>query len=154
MPVMLILLPVALMSAPVAAPAPPTLPEWMAGCWVQEEGARWTEECWTSPRGGVMLGSGRSGRGEQIASFEVMQIVLSRAHDGQAASLAFWGAPGGEGRTSFAWQPSTGPGVTFVNAVHDYPQRIRYWREGELLLAETSLSDGSNANRWTYRRAE
>ena len=152
MTVMLFSLPLALMSASPASD--PALPEWMAGCWVQEEGERWTEECWTTPRGGVMLGSGRSGRGEQFASFEVMQIVLAPAHDEQAASMAFWGAPGGEGRTRFTWQPSSDPGVTFVNAAHEYPQRIRYWREGELLLAETSLSDGSNANRWTYRRAE
>lgn len=152
MSLMLFSLPLALMSA---QPTPgPALPEWMTGCWVQEEGERWTEECWTTPRGGVMLGSGRSGRDQQLASFEVMQIVLSPAHDGQAASMAFWGAPGGEGRTSFAWQPSAETGVTFVNAAHDYPQRIRYWREGEVLLAETSLSDGSNANRWSYRRAE
>ena len=152
MPLALLALPFALMSAP--APSAPALPDWMAGCWVQEQGERWTDECWTTPRGGVMLGSGRSGRGEQIASFEVMQIVLSPAPDGQAAGMAFWGAPGGEGRTSFAWQPSAEPGVTFVNAAHDYPQRIRYWREGKLLMAETSLADGSNANRWSYRRAE
>ena len=152
MSLMLFWLPLALMSA---SPAPePALPQWMAGCWVQEEGERWTEECWTTPRGGVILGSGRSGRGEKLASFEVMQIILTPAHDGQAAAMTFWGAPGGEGRTSFAWQPSSDPGVTFINAAHDYPQRIRYWREGDMLLAETSLSDGSNANRWSYRRAE
>ena len=152
MPLALLTLPFVLMSAP--AVTEPALPDWMAGCWVQEEGDRWTEECWTTPRGGVMLGSGRSGRGEKLASFEAMQIVLSPARDGQAAAMTFWGAPGGEERTSFAWQVSAEAGLTFVNAAHDYPQRIRYWREGELLLAETSLADGSNANRWIYRRAE
>jgi hypothetical protein len=42
--------------------------------------------------------------------------------------------------------------VTFVNAVHDYPQRIRYWREGEEMFAEISLADGSKPVRWRYRR--
>ncbi len=40
----------------------------------------------------------------------------------------------------------------FANAAHDYPQRIRYWREGETLNAEISLLDGSKAMRWQYKR--
>ena len=40
--------------------------------------------------------------------------------------------------------------MTFVNETHDYPQRIRYWREGMALNAETSLMDGSSAERWSY----
>ena len=39
---------------------------WLAGDWVREEGERWTEESWTAPRGGVMLGVSRSGRGEAL----------------------------------------------------------------------------------------
>ena len=60
MPLALSALPLALMAAPVEKL--PALPAWMAGCWVHVQGERWTEECWTTPRGGVMLGSGRSGR--------------------------------------------------------------------------------------------
>lgn len=136
-----------------AAQQEPKLPEWMAGCWEQRSGDRWTEECWMPPRGGIMLGSGRSGTGDRVSEWEATQIVLTRqAGDGPVARMAFWAAPGGGGRTSFAWNQSDLPGVTFVNAAHDYPQRIRYWREGERLMAETSLADGSKARRWTYRQ--
>jgi len=38
----------------------------------------------------------------------------------------------------------------FENRDHDYPQRIRYWREGEVLMAEISLADGSKPMRWRY----
>ena len=44
--------------------------------------------------------------------------------------------------------------MTFTNPAHDYPQRISYRRDGEELVAEVSLLDGSEANRWRYRRAK
>jgi hypothetical protein len=136
-----------------AAGQEPKLPESMVGCWEQRSGDRWTEECWMPPRGGIMLGSGRSGTGDRVSEWEAIQIVLDRQNgDGPAARMAFWAAPGGVNRTMFAWNPSDLPGVTFVNAAHDYPQRIRYWREGERLMAETSLADGSKPRRWTYDR--
>lgn len=69
------------------------LPDWLTGEWLQVRDDRWTEEVWTLPRGGVMIGVGRTGRGGVLRSWEVMRIV--RAADG---SLAFHGAP--EGRTA------------------------------------------------------
>ena len=125
--------------------AEPALPNWMAGCWIEQKETAWTEECWTSARGGVMIGSGRSGTGDRIRSWEAMQILR------EPGGLAFYGAPGGVGRTRFAARPD-GQGVTFVNAGHDYPQRIRYRREGDALLAEASLVDGSRAKRWRCKR--
>ena len=132
------------------APAPAQtsdMPAWMAGCWIEEKAPeRWVEECWTSARGGTMLGSGRTGRGDKVAFWEAMQII--RDADG----LSFFAAPRGVGRTQFRMKADGGPGVSFYNAQHDYPQRVRYWREGEVLLAETALADGSKAQRWQYRR--
>ncbi|MES2441248.1 MAG: DUF6265 family protein [Pseudomonadota bacterium] len=136
-----------------AADEAATLPGWMAGCWVQEAGERWTEECWTGARGGMMMGSSRTGRGDKTVEWEAMQIVLDLADgDGPPTAMAYRAAPGGGAATVFAWAPGSGPGVTFVNAAHDYPQRIRYWREGELLMAEISMADGSKPMRWRYRR--
>lgn len=139
----------------IGQPAPAQaaeLPGWLAGCWEQVEGERWTEECWTSARGGTMLGSSRTGRGATVTGWEAMQIMLDQPGEGTTAKMAFWASPGGQGRTMFAWAPSDQPGVTFVNGANDYPQRIRYWREGELLNAEISLADGSKPMRWTFRR--
>ena len=127
------------------------LPAWMTGCWEHRSEDRWTEECWTGPRGGIMLGTGRSGRGGVLDSWEVMQIEMVETDDPAIDPLTFYGAPKGQNRTGFVWvRDSKEPGITFVNAAHDYPQRIRYWRDGRDLMAEVSLADGSKAQRWRY----
>ncbi|WP_371371649.1 hypothetical protein, partial [Salmonella sp. M307] len=69
-----------------------------------------------------------------------------------ADKLVFHAEPPGQAPTDFTADGATPGNVEFVNAAHDYPQRIRYWREGELLMAEISLADGSKPMRWAYRR--
>jgi hypothetical protein len=126
----------------------------MTGCWSETKGERVTEECWMPPRGGIMLGAGRSGIGDRVTDAENMRIDSNLAlADGSVAPIAYRAAQKGGGWTTFALSPSAEPGVTFVNAAHDYPQRIRYWREGASLMAEISLIDGSKAKRWTYIQA-
>ena len=125
---------------------PAAMPGWLAGCWEQADGEKWTDECWTTPRGGIQIGSGRSGRGDKLGSWESMQIV--RGEDG---GLTFYGSPGGTPRVAFPLVSQTVQEVAFANPAHDYPQRIRYWREGGELLAEISLADGTKAMRWRYR---
>lgn len=128
------------------APAP-AMPGWMAGCWIEQKAPdRWVEECWTSAKGGVMLGSGRTGRGDHVASWEMMQIIQDEE------GLSFWASPNGAGRTQFRWKQGDTPGVTFHRATHGYPQIVRYWREGEELMAETALANGTRVQRWRYRR--
>ena len=126
------------------------LPAWMAGCWEAHDKTVWVEECWTKPRAGIMLGSGRSGTGDRLFDWEVMQIVRTETSDPATRQMTFYGAPRAKDRTPFTWVASSEPGVTFVNAQHDYPQRIRYWREGRELVAEISRTDGSKAQRWRY----
>jgi hypothetical protein len=129
------------------------LPGWMAGCWEQRSGDRWTEECWTRPRGNMMMGSSRSGSGGVLTEWETMQIFREESDDPVVPKLHFWASPGGEKRTMFAWVPTRETGVTFVSMDNDYPQRIRYWREGRDLMAEISLADGSKPRRWRYSPA-
>ena len=73
---------------------------------------------------------------------------------GDAGALVFHAEPPGQTPTDFqtAKLDTASQSVEFVNIAHDYPQRIRYWREGELLMAEISLADGSKPMRWRYRR--
>jgi hypothetical protein len=139
---------VALLLGAASAHAEPagTLPAWLAGCWHRAEGESWTEECWTAPHGGLMVGSGHSGTGDKVATFEFMRI-----EQGDKGPV-FFGAPRGNGWTPFPSAADSEGGVTFLNVEQDYPQRIRYWREGELLHAEISLADGKQAESWTYRR--
>jgi hypothetical protein len=138
-----------------ASPAVPDVDDlgWLAGCWEQRDGDRWTEECWTRPRGGMMFGSSRAGRGETITEWESLRIQRQAPNgDGPVVRLGYLASPGGSGWTLFAWSPTKGPGITFFNVANDYPQRIRYWREGAELVAEIALEDGSRARRWRYRK--
>jgi hypothetical protein len=120
---------------------------WLAGQWSREEGGRWTEESWTAPRGGVMLGHSRSGRGDSLREFEFLRIVAGA--DGVPAYIA---QPGGRTPVPFALVRRDATSATFENAAHDYPQRITYARDGETLTATISLIDGSKPMRWTFRR--
>src|SRR5205809_205592 len=92
-------------------------------------------------------GASRSGIRRGNEGGEDEEIVRGRA--GPVADGA--GAAGGpavpfrltaHGRTS----------ATFDNPGHDFPQRIRYVRTGNMMVATISALDGSNAMSWTYRR--
>ena len=126
-----------------------SLPAWLTGCWEQTDGERWVEDCWMGPRGDIMLGAGRSGRGEQLAVWESMQI--GRGEDGM---LTFWASPEGAPRVAFAVQAQGPRDVTFLNRAHDYPQRVRYWRDGDRLRAEIAMADGSRAVSFSFVRAD
>jgi hypothetical protein len=130
------------LAAPVSAGQ---LPDWMSGAWSQERGDRWADEYWTPARGGIMIGAGRNGRGEALLDWESMRII----RDGEG-NIAFHGAPQGGPAVVFPMESQTVREIIFANPKHDFPQRIRYWREGALLRAEISKADGSSAMSWSY----
>ena len=120
---------------------------WMAGHWASEADGRWTEESWTAPRGGLMLGVNRSGRGEAARAFEFIRLQA-----GEDGVPVYWASPGGRPPVAFRLV-SHGPGeAVFENPAHDFPQRIRYVVDGDELTATISAIDGSNEMRWRFRR--
>ena len=119
---------------------------WMAGRWESVSGDRWTEEYWSAPRGGAMIGYSRSGQGESTREFEFLR--LAPGADGVPAYLA---SPAGRPPVAFRLVEQADGRATFANPSHDYPQRIVYRREGDTMVATISLSDGANATSWTYR---
>ena len=137
-----------LLAAPLGAQtlAQPQLPVWLAGTWAMEDGANWADELWTDPRGGVMLGVARTGFGPELQSWEIAQIKTRK--DG---SLAYVVQVNGQDPVEFPLVLISAEAIEFANPAHDYPQRIRYWRQGKLLMAEVSKMDGSKALRWNYR---
>ena len=130
-----------------AATAALPMPSFLAGCWEQRKGERWTEECWTGPRGGLMIGSGRIGKGDKVNHWEWMRI--ERGADGV---LTFYGSPKGAPAVGFEATEASDQKITFVNASHDYPQRVRYVAAAGGIDAEVSLANGSKPQRWRYRR--
>jgi hypothetical protein len=137
----------ALLLIGAAAPAKVEDLGWLEGRWGQEQDGRWTEESWTGPRGGVMLGYSRSGRGESLREFEFLRLQV-----GEDGVVAYIAQPGGAAPVAFRLGQHDGASATFENAAHDYPQRIRYVREGERLTATISKIDGSGARSWVYMR--
>ncbi|MBN2971312.1 hypothetical protein JW805_04695 [Roseomonas aeriglobus] len=137
---------VALLAQAAAQPTP--LPNWLAGCWQSGTTAEWTEECWTTPRARSLFGTNRAGSGDTLTMWESMQILP----DARGRPV-FWASPRGAPRSAFPMVSSTATEIVFANAAHDYPQRIRYWREGAALNAEISLIDGSKPMRWRFVRS-
>jgi hypothetical protein len=130
----------------LAEPVQAEMPAWMTGAWERRDGEKWADEYWTPPRGGMMIGASRSGTGDRLGFWEHMRIV--READG---ALAFWAIAGDQKPVRFVEREKTAEGIVFVNEGHDYPQRIRYWREGRELKAEISLIDGSKAAQFSFR---
>ena len=140
------------LASPAAVPAaaqsgaPSAMPEWLAGTWLAQDGIAWADETWNAPRGGIMLGMGRAGSGPQLQSWESMRIAV-RA-DG---TISFYAQPRGAAASEFPAVSIGEESIEFANPKHDYPQRIRYWRQGQLLMAEISKIDGSDSQRWNFR---
>lgn len=139
---------------PETAPEPAAAEQlaWLAGSWearhVQAQGAptAWTEEHWTRPRGGILLGIGRRGQGARLGMFEFMAI-----RPGADGVLTLVARPDGEGEgTPFRLVRSGPADALFENPAHDYPQRIRYRRAGAQLIATISRLDGSGERSWTF----
>ena len=143
-----LLLALLLAAAPLGAQtqADAVLPGWMAGTWAMEDGPEWADELWTDARGGLMLGLSRAGFGPQLRSWENVQIRLKA--DG---TVSYFAQPQGQPMVEFPRVLVSTEAIEFANPAHDYPQRIRYWRQGNLLMAEISKLDGSDAQRWNYR---
>ena len=123
----------------------PEFPEWMAGAWAHTDGQSWADEYWTPPRAGIMIGASRAGEGEKLQFWEHMRIV--READ---SKLAFWAISADQKPVRFGEAKMTATEIVFENPGHDYPQRIRYWRDGNALMAQTLLIDGSKPNDFNF----
>lgn len=98
---------------------------WMSGSWAFTKGDTRTEEHWTLPAGGTMLGMSRIVRGEKTAMFEFCRIEIV---DGVPAFLA---QPRGRTATVFKLAHAGPREAVFENPAHDFPQRIIYRREAD-----------------------
>jgi len=73
---------------------------WLAGDWETANAAeRWTDEHWTTPAGGVMLGMSRTVKAGALSEFEYLRIVQ------KGDDLVYIAHPGGRA-------PATCRGIT------------------------------------------
>lgn len=108
---------------------------WLVGCWVSAD--KRAQEVWVVDGDRSLLGFGVAVSDNKIGFYEVLSI--RRNEDG---SLVYTAHPSGQLSASFAATEITENGIVFTNRDHDYPQEIRYAREGNRLYATTSLLGG------------
>ncbi|RPH37513.1 hypothetical protein EHM92_02480 [bacterium] len=96
--------------------------KWLSGCWARESGRLTTEESWTEPRGGILLGLARTTRGDSLVDFEFSRIAETDS------GLVFFANPSGQAPASFRAARLDSHRVIFENLNHDFPQRVIYQR--------------------------
>ena len=101
---------------------------WLSGCWTRSGQRGLTEEQWTRPAGGTMLGLSRTVRRvadrDSTTEFEFLRVF---ARDGK---LVYAALPSGQRYTEFVEAESSDSSVVFANPRHDFPQSVRYTRRG------------------------
>ena len=123
---------------------------WLQGCWRSTRGEATIEEQWMSPRGGTMLGMGRTVRGSKTVEYE---LVLIKEQDGR---LAYEAHPSGQPSATFMATMASDAIVVFENPEHDFPQRVGYKRNGPDALEAWIEGQANGKSRrvdFSYQRA-
>jgi len=113
-----------------AKPAGPALVAedflFMSGSWQLGSGANLTEEHWTLPNAGSLIGMSRTIRGGKTTFFEFLR--LEQGKDG----VDYVAQPGGRfPPTRFRCTSLEGKKAVFENTLHDFPTRITYERTSD-----------------------
>ena len=88
---------------------------WLQGCWRSIRGETTIEEQWMAPRGGTMLGMGRTVRGSTLVEYELVLIKEQ------------------EGRLAYEAHPSGQPSATFTaTTASDGADSLQAWIEGQV----------------------
>jgi hypothetical protein len=103
---------------------------WMAGCWSMQSGASTIEETWTTPAGGMMLGTSRTMKGGKTVFHEFMRISVE---NGTVIYTPRIGSS--EKPVNFKLVKQGEEEVVFENLSHDFPQRIIYRKAEDGLFA-------------------
>jgi hypothetical protein len=136
------------LAAPAAASGIADL-AWLQGCWSSVAGERTVEEHWMGPRGGTMLGVGRTVQAGRLVEHEFLVIREDRDR------LVYEARPSGQAPATFAARELTTRSVVFENLQHDFPQRVGYRREDYGVLGWIEGPQNGQVRRieFRYRRA-
>lgn len=139
--------PLLLAIALAAGPVIPADLAFLSGAWEGGTPELRFEERWTEEAGGLMLGLGRTVKGDRAVAFEFLRIEFRK--DG----VVYVAQPGGAAPTEFRLTASDGRSATFENAEHEHPKKLRYALspDGELAV-DLDGDDGKQTFR--FRRAK
>ncbi len=123
---------------------------WMNGCWVSETETSRSDHWWMPGHGGTMIGIQRDVANDTTQFVEFVQI---NERDGR---IVYDVSPSGQTRTEFALIEQGAQRVVFEKPDHDYPQRIMYESEGDVLTAriEGNVDGEFRSSEWRWQRAE
>jgi len=76
------------------------------------------------PRGGTMMGMGRTVRGDSTVEWEHLRIAA------EGDTLVYHAIPSGQPAAAFRAISVSADAVTFEDKAHDFPQRVIYRRAG------------------------
>ncbi|MCB1036611.1 MAG: SMP-30/gluconolactonase/LRE family protein [Acidobacteria bacterium] len=114
----------------------------LAGSWGQGGEAI---EVWLPPAAGLMVGVNRPLVQKEKPFFEFLRI------EEREGTLVYLAAPRGRGETAFRLTSHGEGSLVFENPEHDFPQRIAYRLEGDLLVAEAQAKREGTWQGISYR---
>lgn len=127
------------------AASPRALPDWMSGYWLSCADGAETVESWIGAGGATLLGGNLSGGG-----YEFLRIA-----ENESGQVVYYSMPGGRSPpTEFVMTDNANQRAVFENAAHDFPKRIIYARQGDVLTARIDGgADETQAMEWRFSRA-
>jgi hypothetical protein len=137
----------ALFAAALVQTAPPA-PDlsWMAGYWLDCSGGREASETWSDPRAGLSVGHAVT-VSDEGARFEVSHIGPT------PEGFAYVAQPGGAPPTAFVLGESGPTRAVFANPENDFPTRVIYEGDGNVLSAriEGEVEGQARSMTWTFQ---
>lgn len=121
---------------------------WLAGDWqTPAGGSRQTDEHWTVPRGGVMMGMSRTVSGGKMTEFEYLRIVE------RADGIVYIAHPNARTPgTEFKLTKASADHATFENPEHDFPKRIIYRRNADgSITSSVDAGEGTRGPSFQYQ---
>lgn len=123
----------------IAAASPADL-AFLKGAWEGGPAGMKFEERWTEEAGGLMLGVGRTIKGDRAIGFEFLRIEFRKD------DVVYVAQPGGKPKTEFKLTASSSKSATFENKEHDHPKLIRYTLQPDgTLKVELDGAEGQQA---------
>jgi hypothetical protein len=121
---------------------------WLSGAWTgtTKDGETF-EEVWMPPRGGVMVGAGRSSKDGETTFFEFLRI------EHKAGGVVYVAQPLGRPPTEFKRAAGAPNEIVFENPHHDWPKRIRYRIEDGRLHVRVEGAAAERVEAWTMAPA-
>jgi hypothetical protein len=112
---------------------------WLVGCWVSPDKSG--QEVWVVDGDRTLIGFSVALSAAEVVFYELLSI---RQNDD--GSWTYTAHPSGQASAAFIAVEAHKNSVVFVNPNHDYPQQIKYLRDGNRLYASVSLLGGNKLN--------